>query len=587
MERVITCLVLCIATQAVAQNAASHAAPASPSTAQALLSPLQKQRDELQAAIVKQDAPRLAALIRTGLKLDFNFDDEVPRQRSSESPLTMAVNRNFPAIVRVLLDGGASASRLDGVGRAPIHLVKSAEVAGMLVKAGADANAPNYRGYSGLAEAVERGDLASVDVLIGAGAKFDAPSKNPDVFTLAAQARKAELIPALLERGADPRSPPTRALSLLIDAGDTQRAVMLIRRGADPDARNQFAPVLLVALFRKRWEIADALAEAGANLRFVDPTDCAGGYGCWSIQAARFASFEPPLVKRLAARGLDLNTVATNGHTALTSVIVDQPMAVRAISPSGAALDIPAPDNVARVRALLDAGADPNRKYRDMTPLMLAILRGGAFGDAVFAAGGRIEYRETIAQPDPSKGVAMPLDLAQRPVPMDSPALNYQGVNTGMQLGPLGWALMRQRADLALRQLERDRRLEPGDRDLLYFAAYFEEWDLVRGALRHKAEVNVADRADVTPLMLAAQAGRADAVRELLAAGARVNTRSARDWPPLTERNFKDEIGAAIAGHSHSQPKPRLVGGYTALRAAKERGHTEVARMLSAAGGRE
>jgi len=87
--------------------------------------------------------------------------------------------------------------------------------------------------------------------------------------------------------------------------------------------------------------------------------------------------------------------------------------------------------------------------------------------------------------------------------------------------------------------------------------------------------------------MMAAQDGHADAVRALLAARARVNVRSARDWPPLAERNLREEFGAALAGHSHSQPKPRLVGGYTALRAAKERGHAETARILAEAGGRE
>jgi hypothetical protein len=40
-----------------------------------------------------------------------------------------------------------------------------------------------------------------------------------------------------------------------------------------------------------------------------------------------------------------------------------------------------------------------------------------------------------------------------------------------------------------------------------------------------------------------------------------------------------------LAGHSPSPP--RLVGGYTALRAAKERGHADVVRILEAAGGRE
>src|SRR5688500_9877577 len=329
----IGCLALCWVGTAEAQNAASHAAPAPAAPAvTAPVSALQKQRDDLQTAIVQDDLARLAAFIRSGMKVDFNFDDEAPRQRTGESPLTMAVNRNKLEIVRMLLDAGASPARLDGFGRAPIHLAKSPEVARLLARGGSDPNALNYRGYTGLMEAVQRGDLGQVDALLAGGARFDAPSKGPDVFTIAVQMRKTDLIPALLERGADPRRPPTQALGPLIDLGDTERAVLLIRRGADPNARNQFGPVLLVALFRKRWEIATALVEAGADLRIADPPQCKGGYGCWSIQAARLASFEPAMLKTLAAGGLNFNVNATGGHTALTSLIVDEAIAVRAVS---------------------------------------------------------------------------------------------------------------------------------------------------------------------------------------------------------------------------------------------------------------
>ena len=579
----IACLLVCAAMAADAQNAASHAAPAPAAPLVATpASALQKRRDDLQTAIVKDDLPRIAAFIRSGMQLDFNFDDEAPRQRSSESPLTMAVNRNKLEVARLLLDAGADAKRMDGFGRGPIHLVKSADMARLLVKAGADPNALNRRGYTGLAEAVWDGQLDRIDALLAAGARFDAPAKNPDVFTIAVQMRKGSLIPALVERGADPRRPPTQVLGPLIDDGNTPAALALLRAGADPNARNQFGPVLLIALFRKRWEVAEALADAGAELNPADPPQCAGGYGCWSIQTARLASFEPSTLTKLASRGLDLNRVASDGHTALTSLIVEQPLAIRAVkSTKGAVAEIPAADNVARVRAVLGVGADPNAKYREDTPLMLAIERGGAFGDAVFDAGGRVEYSQLIpAEVPPSVPT-----VAQGRAPRQAPYFNYRGVNTGMTVGPLTWTVLHNRGDLAVRMLQRDRKLEPSDRHLIYFAAFLGQWDVILAALAYKPDVNAGDRADVMPLMMAAQDGRADVVRALLASGAKVNTRSDRSWPPLLERDFKTEIGAAVAGHSPAPP--RLVGGYTALRAAKERGHADVVRILSEAGGRE
>jgi ankyrin repeat protein len=375
----IGCVILCAALAASGQQLLGG--PVSVEAA------LLKERDELQTAIVRDDVARIRAFIRAGRSVDFDFDEGHTRQLTRESPLTMAVNRNKLEVARLLLDAGASANRPDGFGRAPIHLVKTADMARLLVKAGADPNALNSRGYTGLAEAVWDGQLDRVDALLAAGARFDAPAKNPDVFTIAVQMRKSDLIPALVARGADPRRPPTQVLGPLIDAGDTPAAVALVRAGADPNARNQFAPVLLVALFRKRWEVAEALADAGANLNPADPPQCGGGYGCWSIQAARLASFQPPTLKKLASRGLDLNRVATDGHTALTSLIVEEPLAVRAVvSTTGARAEIPAPDNIARVREVLAAGANPNVKYGEETPLMLAVERGGAFGDVVFDA---------------------------------------------------------------------------------------------------------------------------------------------------------------------------------------------------------
>jgi ankyrin repeat protein len=581
---VIACLLLCAAVGAGAQSIQANKIQPQPGTPVVTpLTPLQKERDDFQTAIVKDDLGAIRAFIKSGRKLDFNFDEEAPRQRTSESPVTMAVNRNKLPVLRLLLEGGASASRADGFGRPPIQLAKSAEVARILTAAGADPNAQNYRGYTGLAEAVWNGNLAAIDALLAVGARFDAPSKSDDVFTIAVQMRKTELIPALVERGADPRRPPTKVLPALIDAGDTASVVALLRAGADPNAQNQYAPVLLVALFRKQWQIADALLDAGANVNLADPADCKNGYGCWSIQAARSASFEPAVLKKLAARGLDLDKVATNGQTALTSLIVEQVYAVRAVNASGTANDIPAPDNVARVRNLLQAGADPNRKSGEHTPLMIAMTREGAFADVIFDAGGRVEIAQTI--PADAEGPVPTASAPGRRTDMRDAYLNYRGVNTGMKVGPLTWTVFNRRGDLAVRMLQREGRIDAADQHLLYWAGFFGEWDVVLRALPYKPDVDAGDRAGVTPLMLAAYDGRADAVRALLAAGAKMNARSVRTWPPLFERNLKEELGGAIAGHSPAPP--RLVGGYTALRTAKERGHAEAARLIEAAGGRE
>ena len=422
------------------------------------------------------------------------------------------------------------------------------------------------------------------------------------------------LAASLLATAQDSRTPRpadlTQELWRTVDAGDAAKARELLRKGADPNADNGRERILLRALFRKKWEVAEALVEAGASLKIPDRPGCERMNYCESIQAALFASFDPPLLARLKSRGLDLDAVDVTGYTALTKVVVEQPMAIRAVGgavqaavaqsprtgqtvvtqsqPARTVAEIPAPDNAARLKALLDAGVDPNRKYRQLTPLMLVLATHGrppAMAEALIAAGARIEHDATVP---PLKGRddvrAIPPDIATVTVDADSPTVggNYQDTLTDMRVGPLGWAVMIGRSDIAQRLLERDRRIESADRNLAYFAADAGSWDLVLAALRYKAEANVANRAGVTPLMLAAHAGRADVVRALIGAGADVRARSSRSWPPLLERKLGDELGAAIAGHSPS--KPRLVGGYTAMGAAKERGHERVVSVLRDAG---
>lgn len=529
-------------------------AAALPAMAQEVLTPLQVKRDDLQNAIVKDDRRKAAELIRS-MEVDFDFWDGLPRTRTAESPLTIAVRRGRPEIVRMLLERGADVNRKDGMGRAALEAAQTPEMVKLLLAAGAKADAPVVAGL-------------------------------------------------------------TQQLWGAIERNEAQAVRPLIQRGADPNAEINGGRMLHRALFQGKWEIAEALLDGGAQVVIPDRPGCERRGSCESIQAALLASFNPPLLAKLKSLGLDLDTVSATGHTALTSLVVAQPMTIRVVSegqavgvarsaasgetvvtqtPSlrpGGVRDLPPPDNAARVQALLDAGADPNRKFRKLTPLMLVLgthNRPPAMADALIAAGGRIEHDATMPPPPriPRSEIrpsVVRMDVAAVMVNADNPILgaDHRGTLTDMRVGPLAWAVMVGRSDIAARLLERDRRIDKSDRNLVYFAADKGSWELVLAAMRHKAEVNVANRAGVTPLMLAANAGRADVVRVMLAAGADVGARSARIWPPLLERNIVDEFGAAIGGHS--PPPPRLVGGYTALQAAQERGHTEVVRILRDAG---
>jgi hypothetical protein len=60
------------------------------------------------------------------------------------------------------LEGGASAGRLDGTGSPAMHSAKSLEAVQLLRKHGADIDAQDRRGFTALANAVERGEREKV-----------------------------------------------------------------------------------------------------------------------------------------------------------------------------------------------------------------------------------------------------------------------------------------------------------------------------------------------------------------------------------------------------------------------------------------
>jgi ankyrin repeat protein len=368
---------------------------------------------------------------------------------------------------------------------------------------------------------------------------------------------------------------PAGTIAEAIERGDDAEGVkQLLGAGADPNARTQWNETLIErALFRKRWAIARMLADAKSPLHAADEPVCAEQtWKCHSIQATRLATLDPPTLAYLKGHGLDLNRVAANGQSALTSLLVEPPQPrVVGIRPDGSrTAAIEPPEELPRIRALLEQGADPNRKYRGLTPLMLAIAtpdKPREIADAVFDAGGRVEFEYTIVKTSPEEA---------QPVVAD-----YSGVLKGRTVGPLTWLVLHRRPDLAARSVAREKKIMPADRYVLYFAGLLGEWPLVLDALKYTRDVDAGDRAGVTPLMMAAEDGRADAVKALIAAGANVNARSDRGWPPLWETS------PAMLFMGHGPSKPRLVGGYTPLRIATEKNREEVVGILRQAGAKD
>ena len=178
-------------------------------------------------------------------------------------------------------------------------------------------------------------------------------------------------------------------------------------------------------------------------------------------------------------------------------------------------------DGVDAVRAALAAGGDANERDSDgSTPLMHAALECRAqIVSLLLERGGDAKLRSHSGQP-----------------------ASFTGNGATALLVASGCFIARRRAELA------PERHMPAS-----YAGYERAAPLkmVRDLLAHGADVNAADAAGRTPLMMAAMQGWADVVRELLAAHAAVNV---RDREGRIALDYADEATMALLKQAGSQP---------------------------------
>ena len=141
-----------------------------------------------------------------------------------------------------------------------------------LVASGTDVNAPQGDGMTALHWAAERGDTEMVDLLVVAGARLDAVTRNGRYtpLHLAGSEGYALVIRLLLEAGADPNarsSTDATPLHFAAGSGIVEAVRTLLDRGASVDAREAAMgqTPLMFAAFKGRGEAVSALLQAGAD----------------------------------------------------------------------------------------------------------------------------------------------------------------------------------------------------------------------------------------------------------------------------------------------------------------------------------
>ena len=210
-----------------------------------------------------------------------------------------------------------------------------------------------------LADAVQRGDTATVQSLLARDTDVDAAQGDgARALHWAAYRNDAETAAALIRAGADVHSPNdygVTPLALAARTGDSGILYLLLAAGVDPNdpqqAINSGETPLMLAARTGQAEAVEVLADAGA-----DPD----AQEAWNGQSALMwaaAEGHVPVVETLIAHGADIAARSNSGATPLL-------FAARKGS-------------IDAVRALLAAGADVNDARPDgATPLLVAAVNG-------------------------------------------------------------------------------------------------------------------------------------------------------------------------------------------------------------------
>ncbi len=293
----------------------------------------------------------------------------------AESPLADAIENGRRDAALDLLDEGADVNLAQADGTTPLHWAAyqlDADLVRRLIAKGARADTVNRYGATPLGEAAKAANAEIVAALLAAGADVDAANGDGET-----------------------------ALMLAAKTGSTQVAKLLIDAGADVNAANgDGETALMLAAKTGSTQVAKLLIDAGADVNARE---------AWREQTALMWAAEgayPELVDLLIAHGADVRARAAANDWG--SQITSEPRAqyrptggltpllyaarsgcvgcVRSILTAGEHVDRPTPDGVTALmiaidnyefdtaKALLEAGANPHLSdWWGRTALYLAV----------------------------------------------------------------------------------------------------------------------------------------------------------------------------------------------------------------------
>jgi uncharacterized protein len=318
------------------------------------------------------DLELVTALLRAGATNAAN--------RYGTTPLELAAENGDPKVVDALLQAGADAKGASPEGETLLMTASrtgNLETMRLLLARGADPNAQErWFGETALMWAAAQNHADAVRMLLEAGAKVDLAGKKMEF------ARKVGGQTTLPVGSMTP-------LMYAVRSGALAAAQALVEGGATLDAQDpDGTTATILAIINGHYDVAAMLVEKGANPNIADSAGMAALYAAVDMHTLPFMHGRPypkpsgrlgveDMVKVLLAHGADLNQklksplLRRHNSTSTQSLGEGTTPLLRAAA-SG---------DVALMRLLLKAGADPAAKQKNGTTMLMLASGFGRRGD--------------------------------------------------------------------------------------------------------------------------------------------------------------------------------------------------------------
>ena len=198
----------------------------------------------------------------------------------SWTPLLVAIDRKNTEMAVMFLKAGANPNHVNQKGLTALgpaaQMENAAPLVQMLIEAGADVNRASPTGATPLLAAADAGRIENVKLLIAAGADVNARYKDGrTALNFVAGQENPELISVLLQAGADAKTADDDGVTPLMRAADKGRienVKLLLAAKADVNAArvSDGWTAIFWALGEQHWKIADALLDAGADVKIAN-----------------------------------------------------------------------------------------------------------------------------------------------------------------------------------------------------------------------------------------------------------------------------------------------------------------------------